>query len=166
MRGSRTESASASASGAVWRWASWGAGRGSSTSTRAPPRPAAWRSGTPRRWSACNRTRPAGSPGSSSRARAAGGKLRPAGRRFVDEGADFRNYTYARYGADVLRQPGAVAYQLFDAQTEPLLRADEYRAPGATRVEAGSIEELAEELGLGAQGARSLGQTVREFNAA
>src|SRR5207245_1037240 len=38
-----------------------------------------------------------------------------AGRRFLDEGADFRNYTYARYGAEVLRQPGAVAYQLFDA---------------------------------------------------
>jgi len=35
-------------------------------------------------------------------------------RRFVDEGADFRNYTYAKYGAEVLRQPGAVAYQLYD----------------------------------------------------
>ena len=27
------------------------------------------------------------------------------GRRFVDEGADFRNYTYARYGAEILRRP-------------------------------------------------------------
>ena len=73
---------------------------------------------------------------------------------------------YARYGAEVLRQPGAVAYQLFDASTEPLLRADEYRAPGATRVEAGSIEELADKLGLDAGAARTLAQTVREFNAA
>ena len=27
------------------------------------------------------------------------------GERFIDEGADFRNYTYAKYGAEVLRQP-------------------------------------------------------------
>ena len=27
------------------------------------------------------------------------------GERFLDEGADFRNYTYARFGAEVLRQP-------------------------------------------------------------
>jgi tricarballylate dehydrogenase len=87
------------------------------------------------------------------------------GRRFVDEGADFRNYTYARYGAEVLRQPGAIAYQVFDAKTTPLLRADEYRAPGATRVEAGSIADLAERLGLGAAAA-TLTQTIRDFNAA
>ncbi|HEV8633720.1 MAG TPA: FAD-dependent tricarballylate dehydrogenase TcuA [Chloroflexota bacterium] len=84
-------------------------------------------------------------------------------RRFLDEGADFRNYTYAQYGAEVLRQPGAIAYQLFDARTEPLLREDEYRAPGATRVEADSIEELAAKLGLSPA---TLAQTVREFNAA
>ena len=29
------------------------------------------------------------------------------GERFIDEGADFRNYTYAKYGAEVLRQPRA-----------------------------------------------------------
>jgi tricarballylate dehydrogenase len=85
------------------------------------------------------------------------------GRRFVDEGADFRNYTYARYGAEVLRQPGAVAYQLFDARTEPLLREDEYRAPGATRVQADTIEELAARLSLNPE---TLAQTIREFNAA
>ena len=32
------------------------------------------------------------------------------GRRFLDEGADFRNYTYARYGAEILRQPGGIAF--------------------------------------------------------
>ena len=30
------------------------------------------------------------------------------GERFVDEGADFRNYTYAEYGRRVLMQPGAI----------------------------------------------------------
>ena len=48
------------------------------------------------------------------------------GRRFVDEGADFRNYTYAKYGREILSQPGGVAFQLFDATTRPLLRVEEY----------------------------------------
>ena len=56
------------------------------------------------------------------------------GRRFVDEGADFRNYTYAKYGAEILRQPGAIAYQLFDSKTEPLLRQDRVHRPGRIQV--------------------------------
>ena len=31
------------------------------------------------------------------------------GRRFVDEGAGVYNYTFARYGAEVLAQPGQFA---------------------------------------------------------
>ena len=38
------------------------------------------------------------------------------GERFVDEGADFRNYTYAKYGRVILSQPGQFAWQIFDAQ--------------------------------------------------
>ena len=34
------------------------------------------------------------------------------GQRFVDEGADFRNYTYARYGRSVLEQPNHFAWQI------------------------------------------------------
>ncbi len=34
------------------------------------------------------------------------------GKRFVDEGADFRNYTYAKYGRIVLEQPGQFAWQI------------------------------------------------------
>ncbi len=52
------------------------------------------------------------------------------GRRFLDEGADFRNYTYAKYGREVLAQPGSIAYQIFDAATRPLLRTEEYDMPG------------------------------------
>jgi tricarballylate dehydrogenase len=84
-------------------------------------------------------------------------------RRFVDEGADFRNYTYAKYGAEILRQPGALAYQLFDAKTEPLLRQDEYTAPGVSRYEASTIRELGQKLGVDAD---ELERTVEEFNAA
>jgi tricarballylate dehydrogenase len=85
------------------------------------------------------------------------------GQRFVDEGADFRNYTYARYGAEVLKQPGAVAYQIFDAKTISLLRPDEYQAPGATWFQAESIADLARRAGLDPS---ALTQTVDEFNAA
>ena len=48
------------------------------------------------------------------------------GERFVDEGADFRNYTYAKYGRVILKQPGQFAWQIFDAKVLHLLR-DEYR---------------------------------------
>ena len=51
------------------------------------------------------------------------------GRRFVDEGADFRNYTYAKYGHAVLHQPGQVAWQVFDSKVLHLLRdPDAYAA--------------------------------------
>ena len=83
--------------------------------------------------------------------------------RFIDEGADYRNYTYAKYGAEILKQPGAVAFQLFDAKTEPLLRQDEYTALGVTRHQADTIRELAGKIGLNPD---SLERTVQEFNAA
>lgn len=85
------------------------------------------------------------------------------GERFIDEGADFRNYTYAKYGAKILRQPGALAFQLFDAQTAPLLRADEYTARGVSRCAADSITELAQLIGVPAN---RLERTVRQFNEA
>ena len=85
------------------------------------------------------------------------------GRRFVDEGADYRNYTYARYGRDILAQPGGVAFQLFDAKLRPLLRAEEYDSARVTGAQAGTLAELAERLGIDAA---QLDATVREFNAA
>ena len=84
------------------------------------------------------------------------------GERFVDEGADLRNYTYAKYGREILRQPGRIAFQLFDQQTVGLLR-DEYRVRQATMAEADTIGGLAEALGVSAEG---LERTVAEFNAA
>jgi len=67
------------------------------------------------------------------------------GERFVDEGADIRNYTYAKYGAVVLNQPGMFAWQVFDAQSIPLLR-DEYRIKQVTKVRANTLEELVQKL--------------------
>ena len=85
------------------------------------------------------------------------------GERFLDEGADFRNYTYARYGRRVLEQPGRFAWQVFDARVADLLR-DEYRQPHATRVVADSLEELSVRLD-GVDGEGFL-RTIRDFNAA
>ncbi len=67
------------------------------------------------------------------------------GRRFVDEGADFRNYTYAKYGRRILEQPGQFAWQIFDQKVVHLLR-DEYRIRQVTKVAAHSLEALAEKL--------------------
>ncbi len=67
------------------------------------------------------------------------------GERFLDEGADFRNYTYAKYGRIVLAQPGSFAWQVFDAQVSHLLR-DEYKLRGATKVTANTLEELCDKM--------------------
>ena len=67
------------------------------------------------------------------------------GERFVDEGADFRNYTYAKYGRAVLEQPGQFAWQVFDARVVHLLR-DEYRIREVTKVVADTLETLAGKL--------------------
>jgi tricarballylate dehydrogenase len=67
------------------------------------------------------------------------------GERFVDEGADFRNYTYAKYGRAILMQPGQFAWQVFDSKIIPMLR-DEYRIKRVTKVRAETLEELVNKL--------------------
>jgi tricarballylate dehydrogenase len=67
------------------------------------------------------------------------------GKRFVDEGADFRNYTYAKYGRVILNQPGQFAWQIFDRKVVHLLR-DEYRIKQVTKVTANTLEELVGKL--------------------
>ncbi len=85
------------------------------------------------------------------------------GERFVDEGADFRNYTYAKYGRRILEQPGQFAWQVFDSKVFHLLR-DEYRIKQVTKVTAQSLEELAGKLeDVDPEGFL---RTVEAFNAA
>jgi tricarballylate dehydrogenase len=88
--------------------------------------------------------------------------LNARGERFLDEGADFRNYTYAKYGREVMKQPKRMAVQIFDNKTNHLTR-DEYRIRQVTKGEANTLEELAAQLEISAEG---LVKTVREFNAA
>jgi tricarballylate dehydrogenase len=85
------------------------------------------------------------------------------GKRFVDEGIDFHSFTYAKYGGEVLKQPGQFAWQVFDAKVKDLLRS-EYRIKFVTKVSANTLEELAPKLeGVNAE---QFVKTVRAYNAA
>lgn len=84
------------------------------------------------------------------------------GKRFLDEGADFRNYTYAKYGRIILEQPGQFAWQVFDQKVTHLLR-DEYRIKQVTKVQANTLQELAQKMdGVDCEGFL---KTVEEYNA-
>jgi tricarballylate dehydrogenase len=84
------------------------------------------------------------------------------GERFVDEGADFRNYTYVKYGRAIIEQPRRAAFQVFDQKVVENLR-EEYRIREVTKAEAATPEELARKLEIDVEG---FARTVREFNAA
>jgi tricarballylate dehydrogenase len=83
------------------------------------------------------------------------------GERFVDEGADFRNYTYAKYGRVILMQPGQFAWQVFDNKVIPMLR-DEYRIKQVTKARADTLEELANKL-VDVDASKAL-ETLRIYN--
>ena len=85
------------------------------------------------------------------------------GRRFLDEGADFRSFTYAKYGHLVLDQPGQYAWQIYDSKVTHLL-LDEYRTRQVTKVTANTLEELADKM-EDVNKPQFL-KTVRDFNAA
>jgi tricarballylate dehydrogenase len=89
--------------------------------------------------------------------------INATGKRFVDEGADFRNYTYAKYGRVVLEQPGQFAWQIFDQKVKHLQR-DEYRIRQITKVTANTIEEFAQKL-EGVNAAEFV-RTIAEWNKA
>ncbi len=85
------------------------------------------------------------------------------GKRFFDEGADFRMYTYVKCGLAVMKQSQQMAWQVFDGKTLHLLR-DEYRMKQATKVRADTLEALAEKL-EGIDRAQFL-RTIKDYNAA
>jgi len=89
--------------------------------------------------------------------------LNANGERFVDEGENFRNYTYAQFGKAVLEQPGHFAWQIFDAKVDDLLYA-EYRFHDAHFVQADTLEELCEKLD-GIEPASAM-KTLTAYNAA
>ena len=89
--------------------------------------------------------------------------LNARGERFVDEGINFRNYTYAQFGRAVLEQPGHFAWQVFDAKVFDLLYG-EYHFHDAHYVEAETLEALVPLLeGVDHNAARA---TLDAYNAA
>ncbi|MBV8086659.1 MAG: FAD-dependent tricarballylate dehydrogenase TcuA [Chloroflexi bacterium] len=83
------------------------------------------------------------------------------GQRFFDEGEAEFTHTYAKTGWTVLAEPGGLAYQIFDAKVEGLVK-DQYYVHG-TPIAAGSLAELAEKLGIKPL---LIERTVEDFNAA
>ena len=89
--------------------------------------------------------------------------LNAKGLRFVDEGADIRNFTYAKYGRIILEQPGQSCWQIFDSKVLDKLR-ETYRIKQVTKVTANTLEDLARKLD-GVNQEQAL-KTINEFNAA
>jgi tricarballylate dehydrogenase len=83
-----------------------------------------------------------------------------SGQRFVDEGEDYQQLTYAKYGGAALDQPQGIAFQLFSATEESLL--EERYATGIC-TKANTVQELAENLDIDPS---VLTQTIDEYNAA
>ena len=87
--------------------------------------------------------------------------LNANGERFVDEGEDLRNYTYAKFGREVIKQPKQFAWQIFDQKVRPMLYS-EYDVKSATKVKANSLEDLVKKLkGVNANKALS---TILKYN--
>ncbi|KAK3062648.1 hypothetical protein LTR53_019267, partial [Teratosphaeriaceae sp. CCFEE 6253] len=93
--------------------------------------------------------------------------LNAEGKRFVDEGVDLRNYTYAKFGRAILEQPGGIAFQIWDQDGQEWLRPEEYRDEIVPKIRADSVEELARKCGeVGLREPAAFVQTVAEYNAA
>lgn len=93
--------------------------------------------------------------------------LNAHGKRFVDEGVDLRNYTYAKFGRAILEQPKGIAFQVWDADAVVWLRDEEYRESIVKKIWADSLEELAKKCASeGLEEPEALVQTVEEYNAA
>ena len=85
------------------------------------------------------------------------------GKRFVDEGEDTADKTYAKFGRMIaLTQPGGIAYLIFDSMTKDHVDPM-YEGPEKGPIGAMSIEELAKKLSLDPA---QLRKTIEEFNRA
>lgn len=95
--------------------------------------------------------------------------LNLCGHRFVDEGEDFRNYTYAKFGRAILAQPENLAFQIWDAQTITWLRKEEYSDEilKSNKIVANSIMELAEQMYTSnSEAVAQAVATIQEYNTA
>jgi tricarballylate dehydrogenase len=82
------------------------------------------------------------------------------GRRWIDEGADFNAFTYAKYGGLILRQTKGVVYQIFDSKVLDLL---EPRYKTSEPYKSDTLEGLVKQLEVDQKQAM---QTLNEYNSA
>ncbi len=85
------------------------------------------------------------------------------GRRFLDEGEDYRDNTYVKFGKAIIEQADGLAFCIFDQQMYQRPEFQRAWYPVAPPVTADTLDALAAALGISAEG---LARTVREFNAA
>jgi tricarballylate dehydrogenase len=85
------------------------------------------------------------------------------GRRFLDEGEDWRDNTYVKFGKAIIEHADGLAFCIFDQQTYQRPEFQRAWYPVAPPVVAPTLDQLAAELGIDAAG---LSRTVDEYNAA
>ncbi len=86
-----------------------------------------------------------------------------SGKRFLDEGEDYRDNTYVRFSKYIIDHADGLAFSIFD---EKMVGRPEFHSawrPVGEPYQADTIEELAEKLGIPPD---ALAQTVAEYNAA
>jgi tricarballylate dehydrogenase len=82
------------------------------------------------------------------------------GRRWIDEGADFNSYTYAKYGGMILKQPKSLVYQIFDSKVLDML---EPRYSSSEPFKSDTLAGLVKQLKVDHQQAL---KTLNAYNAA
>lgn len=93
--------------------------------------------------------------------------LNKRGERFVDEGEDFRNYTYAKFGRAILMQPEGCAFQIWDAKGVGRLRVEEYGDGVVEKITGRDIEELTAKLiDKGLEDTNKCVETLQSYNEA
>lgn len=89
------------------------------------------------------------------------------GDRFVDEGFDLRNFTYAIFGKEILKQPSGTAFQIWDSDGAKWLRKEEYADDVTVNIRASTLGELADKLSdRGLKNKSQFLQTISDFNKA
>jgi tricarballylate dehydrogenase len=82
------------------------------------------------------------------------------GRRYFDEGADLRAFTYAISGRNIVESADGFAVQIVDSKTVDLLRST-YRSHNVTKVVSDDLRVIASELNVNPD---NLVATIQEFN--
>jgi tricarballylate dehydrogenase len=84
------------------------------------------------------------------------------GKRFLDEGEDYRDNTYVKFSKQIIDHAGGLSFSIFD---DKMVSRPEFHSawrPVGEPFQADTLEELAEKLGIPSA---TLVTTVKEFNA-